>query len=857
MLRLRCVVAWLSILLCTSVAANGQSPAPGIGPSGAVLSGVILDQTGGALAGASVDLVNAVGTVAQSTTTDSAGRFRFDGVAPASYELRATFAGFKRAANRVRVGRGRPPDVTMVLALANLEQEVTVATGAAAVGTSASSNLDAIAVDGSALESLPIFDLDYVGAISRFLDAGAFGSGGPTIVVNGMEVSALRVSASAIQQLKINQDPYSAEYIRPGRGRIEILTKPGGQSFEGEFNGTFRDAHLDARNAFATTRPPEQKRILEGSISGPVGHGGKTSFVLSADDQSDDQQAEVFAISPTGAIHDVAPQQNREALVSLSINRQWSDRTTISIRPSYEYEKRQNRGVGGTVLASAGTTFTHHEQQVTYTQQTTLRPTLLNQFQMLVGHEREPTLSASTERAVVVAGAFTGGGQGDLVQTEIHTQLTESVVWIRAHHQVQAGFQLPDWSRRGFFDRTNVAGTYFFSGLDTFVAGRPYAYTQQQGNGDVVFLEKQVGAYVKDDWQLRPDLSASFGVRCDWQNYFHDTNNVAPRVSMAYAPGSGKANVVRVGFGLFNDRSGAAAIADLLHARPGGLIRLTVSNPSYPDPFASAGATPQPLSTVRLAPNVQIPQTVQYSAGVDHQLRKALTLSLTYTGTRGYHLFRSRDVNAPRPPLYAARPDPAFGPVREIQSDGHQSTQSVQVTLRGKVGRWYGGQSQYTWSRASNDTSGIASYPANDYDLSGESGRADFDRRHRFLVLGSVNPGRVADLGVGVTLTSAGPYTQTLGGDVFSNGRGRARPPGVPRNSAEGAGTAQLDLRLSRATTFGGKAGHRVTVALDAFNIVNRVNYATYVGTLGSPLFGQPVSARAPRQLQLTARVKY
>ena len=60
----------------------------------------------------------------------------------------------------------------------------------------------------------------------------------------------------------------------------------------------------------------------------------------------------------------------------------------------------------------------------------------------------------------------------------------------------------------------------------------------------------------------------------------------------------------------------------------------------------------QPPSIVQLAPGVQIPQTVQYSIGIDHQLRKTLTLSVTYTGARGYHLFRSRDINAPPPPLY-------------------------------------------------------------------------------------------------------------------------------------------------------------------------------------------------------------
>jgi hypothetical protein len=328
---------------------------------------------------------------------------------------------------------------------------------------------------------------------------------------------------------------------------------------------------------------------------------------------------------------------------------------------------------------------------------------------------------------------------------------------------------------------------------------------------------------------------------------------------MAYAPGNKKTNVFRVGAGVFNDRSGPVVIADVLHSQPGGLTRVVISNPGYPDPFASATvAAARPPSIVRLASDVEIPQTVQYSAGIDHQLQKTTTLSVTYTGARGYHLFRSRDINAPLPPLYLARPDPAYGVIRQVESTGRQSSDSLAVTLRGRMTRWFNGQMQYTVSRVYNDTNGIASFPANDYDLSGEWARADFDRRHRLLLLGRASVVKAIDLGVGLTLNSGGPFTETLGGDVYNNGRGRARPAGVGRNTLEGDGFATLDLRASRDVKFGtGKEARTMTLGLDAFNMLNRVNYGSYVGTLGSPLFGLPVSARSPRQLQFSARVKF
>ena len=87
-----------------------------------------------------------------------------------------------------------------------------------------------------------------------------------------------------------------------------------------------------------------------------------------------------------------------------------------------------------------------------------------------------PYASASPARGLVVSGAFTGGGgQVDLLRTELHMQLTTSLAWTRNRHLIQTGFQLPDWSRRGFYDRSNFGGTFYFASLDAYSAGTPYS----------------------------------------------------------------------------------------------------------------------------------------------------------------------------------------------------------------------------------------------------------------------------------------------------------------------------------------------------------------------------------------------
>lgn len=843
----RCLV-WFVMVVLSAAPVHAQTVA-----AEGILAGTVTDETGGILPGATVEL-SVAGQPNTVSTTDTLGMFRFPAVRPGPYELRVGFDGFKTTTVKGRVG-ARPVTQKVVLQIAGINESVAVGTRAAAVAATSAANQDAVTLGQELLSSLPVFDRDVIAMASRFLDASATGTGGVTVVVNGMEVSSLTLPASALQQIKINQDPYSAEFSRPGRGRIEILTKPGSQKYAAEANVTLRDGHLNARNAFATTPPRDRRHIFDGTFSGPLGKGQRTSFLLAAQEDTDDQQAAIVAVTPAGPIRDISPQPNSKALITGSIIRQVGDRTTISIRPAYQYESSLQRGVGGITLASAGANFRHHEQSVTYNQQTIVRPSLVNQFQFLVGHEREPTTSTSSAPGLVVAGAFIGGGaQADLTRTERHIQLTESLVWTHGQHLLQTGVQLPDWSLRGFEDRTNAAGTFYFADLAAYRAGQPDTFVQQQGNGTLSLLEKQVGLYVKDDWTLGAGLSLSMGLRYDWQNYLHDTNNVAPRVALSFAPDKQRRNVFRAGAGVFTDRSGPVVIADVRHSLPGGLTRYVITNPSYPDPFANAAGATQAPSVVRLAPDIRVPRSVQYSAGWDHQLAKALTATLTYTGARGYSLFRSRDINAPRPPLYAARPDPAYAVIREVESNGRQHSTSIQAGLRGRATKWFNGQAQYTWSRVQNDTSGIAAFPANDYDLSGEWGRADSDRRHRLTALARIAGLRLVDVGVGVTLNSGAPYSETLGGDVYANGRGRARPPGVGRNTLQGPGYADLDLRLSREVRLA--QGH-TTIALDAFNLSNRVNYTTIVGTRGSPLFGQPIGAREPRQLQASVQIAF
>ena len=830
--------------------------------NGVAVTGTVADQTGAILPSAAIELRGADGVTRQSTTTTETGTFEFHGVVPGRYDVVASFPGFKTTTARVTVGNRAPSPIRVTMPLASIEQEVTVGDSPADVRAAANANIDSNVIDEQALSNLPVFNEDVVGTVSRFLDSSAIGTNGVMLIVNGVEVNSLTLPAAAIQQIKINQDPYAPEFRQPGRGRIEIVTKPGSQNYSGTANVTFRDAALDARNYFAVDKPPDQRRVFEGFLGGPVRHSENNGFTLSLKSDAEDTQSAIVARDLSGLIQADVANPFRRGLASGTLTHQQGRNNTIVITASYDNQSQRNQNTGGLTLQSAGLDWSSIEQDTIYNHMTIVTPNLVNQARLLVGNEYESWDGLSQAQKIVVLDAFTGGGsQLDRSRTEHHFTLTDVVSWTRGAHAVKAGFQIPDWSRRRFDDNSNRAGTFYFSSLADYAAGRPYALIQQAGSGHVVFLEKVLGGFAQDEIRLRPNLSVVAGVRYDWQNYFDDHNNVSPRGSVAWSPLESGHLVVRGGAGLFFDRSGPNPIQDILKYNGTTLVRYTITDPAYPTPFAAGTATAAaPPGIVLFEPGIVIPSLFQFSGGVERELRKGTSASITYTGSRGYDQFRSRDINAPPPPLFASRPDPRYAVVREIESEGRYRSDSMQVSLKGRIGPRFAGSLQYTLAKATTDTAGINWTPPDSYDLSGEYARSDFDQRHRFYLIGTFNAESWFNAGVSLALESGRPYSMTTGHDDFNTGTANARPPGVPRNSLEGPGYADLDVRWSRQFPLGsgaGKTGPAATVGIDAFNVFNRVNYSRYIGTLTSPFFGQAIAAQAPRQIQLSVRVKF
>src|SRR5215475_3893925 len=504
------VLFCIGLILTLTITLTGQTS------SGVVeVSGVVLNTSEEVIPGAGVTLRrNDVSKPLTVVISDARGSFRFSRVASGSYEIEIQKNAFKPAVIQLTIGARAPAPLRVVLSVAELREEVAVEDRPGHVNTDPSENLDVVKLDRDALNNLPVLGNDVIGAVANLVDASSTGTGGATVLVDGLETTG-KVPANRIQEVRINQNPYSAEFARPGRGRIEVITKAGTTEYHGEFGLIFRDAHLDARNAFALERPAEQRRIFEGALTGPFGQGKKTSFFFSGNREEEDLQAVVFAKTPAGLVSENVATPQRQSEFSFRVNHQIGKSATLALRLEITEDSSGNAGVGGFNLPEVGANSRGGEHHLFYSLRQILSPKLINELTGRVGHEysRARSLHPGIPK-LIVQDAFTGGGgQADRRTTENHVQFNDILSWTQGKHFVRSGVNVPDISRRGFSDRTSFGGVFSFATLGDYLNKRPFLFSINQGDGHLAFWQKEFGLFAQDQVLVRFFFSRSAGHR--------------------------------------------------------------------------------------------------------------------------------------------------------------------------------------------------------------------------------------------------------------------------------------------------------------------------------------------------------
>ena len=845
------------ILIALSVFTAAQSPT-------ATLRGQVTDPSGAVVTDATVAVV-ANGTLARSAPTNRSGVYEIGNLAPGKYTVTASAKGFAVfVQTEVDVAAGQPAQLNIALEISVAKEKVNVQEETPQVDVNPADNAGAIVLSGKDLEALP----DDPDELQQDLEALAGPSAGPNggqIYIDGFTAGQLPPKAS-IREIRVNQNPFSAEYDKLGYGRIEIFTKPGTDKLHGQVSVVGNASGMNSRNPFLHVNPvthvdpfqPYDSKIYMGSLGGSINK--KISFSFDFQRRNINEVAAVNAIILDSNFQQVpfnasVPNPHTRTNFSPRIDYQITPDNSLTARYQFFHNAEQNDGVGQLVLPSAGynSSSSEHTVQISDTQILGTRTVNETRFQYLRQNERQNPLS--TDLAVIVPGSFTGGGSSGGAQTNHtdHYELQNYTSLSRGKHFLKFGgrFRVAhDVSLSG----SGFNGTYNFRDLATYsnaLQGLPNGTPNQfsisaASTASVPTVDATVldaGLYVQDDFRLRTNLTLSYGLRFETQNAIHDHQDLAPRVGFAWGIGGGGKNtaktVLRAGYGLFYDRFGEDLVLDT-HRYNGITERqYVVSNPlTFPQIPVLDTLTPQTQTVHQISSNLHAPYVMQAAVSLERQVTKVANVSLSYLNSRGVHQLVSLNINAPTPGTPGSSgptPFPAQGPIYQYSSAGVFRQNQLIATFNIRAGAKLSLFGNYSLNYANSDASGASSFPTDQYDLAADYSRASFDTRHRLFVGGSIGLPYNIRLSPFTIVNSGAPYNVTVGQDLngdsvindrpaFSNLTGAclsltaachytvrtgAYVP-VPINYLTGPAHVTLNLRLAKTFGFGPEKSGKV-----------------------------------------------
>jgi hypothetical protein len=896
----RAVFFFLLVALLGAIGLPAQTGTGGV-------RGVLMDDSGAVIPATNVTAAGA--GVSKTAQTQADGTFSFAGLAPGAYTVSVAYPGFASFSKTVNVGAAAPVQMTIHLAVSAEKTEVTVTAEAGpTVSVEADNNASAIVLKGEDLEALPDDPDDLSDALQALAGPGA-GPNGGQIYIDGFSGGELPPK-DTIREIRVNQNPFSAEFDRLGFGRIEILTKPGTDKLHGSLMLNDSDAVFDSRNSLAANKPDYSNRMIGANLGGSINK--KTSFFMDFNrrDITDNSITHATYVDPAKlaqvAVGTSVVVPSTFTTLSPRIDYQLNKSNTLTVRFEERFGSRDNAGLGGATLptdfaaalpagltpsallasttlpasissqlsSSANDSFTgdpaynssNNGQNLMITEDWVLNPHVVNELRFQ--YYRYHNASEGNEfPSIGVANAFTlgGNGVGNSRDTGHHFELTDFALISHGSHTIKVGGRVrrdSDQSDQpggfngsfsflgGLTPQLNGCGnpgsdvqmtsvqqyTQFLSLLGTCSVaqieaegGGPSRFTIKQGAANVSTVRYDGSPYIQDDWKVKQNFTLSLGLRYEVQSLVSDHGDVAPRVGFAWAPGAVKKGatpktVLRGGLGMFYDRIGLGDFENAYLYNYNSALgprqqSYTVYNPG--DGTGSQTLNSGQILSYVVDPKLRATYSMQAAIGVERQLPRNSTVAMFYTYNRAEHMAQTVPINAPTTGYNPQEPlslsNGAFplgygaGNVFEYESGGYLRQRMLMVNFNTRFNKRVSLAGNYSLNYA-HDLPGT---PTNPYDFAQDYGRSNLDRRHNFMMFGSVVGPKNIHVAPFLVLRSGQPYDVLAGEDLYGTTLSNARASFAPTASCAGA----TEVVCSAAGNFTAPLG----------NIVPR-NYLTMPG---------------------------
>lgn len=931
-----------SLALAQATATTGQ------------IEGTVADESGAALPGVSITARNVDTGFERTATSDATGLYRLNLLPLGAYDLTAQlqgFAGVRRGGLRLQVGETLT--VPIALKVAAVEETVTVTADAPAVEVTRS--LSATTVNEAAISSLPIngrrfqdFVLLTPGAVVENQRGGTAISGQRGINssyaidgasydnpffggIKGGERSnlAYTISQEAIQEFQVSNAGYSAEFGRSGGGVVNAVTKTGTNDIHGSAFWYFRNEGLQADDPFG--RPPTDYRQHQfgGSLGGPI-KKDKSHFFLAYDQQIRENP---FVVDFGPASPQGAPGFEGEEGTFQQTNDIWTALARIDYRVNesnnfwIRYNWSNNEGKNGistnpTTFAEAASSLEKDSQHTVVAQlSTVLSPNLLNEVRIQFSREDRPREPNTTDPTITVSGL---GGTGRVtflpsLETDDRYQIVDNFTMQRGNHSFRLGFDLNFLHVAQPFFLSRSGGEYRFNSVADYITTvntgqqRWRDFRQGFGRADVDFWQKDIAFYLQDTWKVKRNLTLNYGLRYEAQfqptpdepnpnlpqsdQIPDDTNNIGPRLGIAWDPWNDGKGVVRLNAGVFFSRTPALLLVSPFTNNGAAQLQLTFTptsagRPTFPNILTappSGVATPRTDANV-FDPDFQNPRTLQLSAGIEREVLKNFSLGIDYVYNQGRNLERLFDINISPSSTLAAdgriryvnpRPNLRFNRILEAQSTAESDYHGLTLSAKRRFSageQWYNRglqfQAFYTYGRSKDDDSNERNFSGLFYqdfeNLEAEYTWSTNDVRNNFVANLTWNFAWDVQLGAIFVARSGLPYSHLANQDLnndgdFGNDRQFVNGVDTGRNSFRQPSFKRFDIRLQKSVKLGG--AKRLDLAVDVFNLLNSDNL--FVNTTNSNFLGPTTGSinpnldvpnaqsGDPRTAQLSARFTF
>ena len=923
------------LLLCICLAfVSGEVAYGQQNVTSGTISGKIEDARGAVVNGANISATHVETKQQHTTTSDHEGRYRFPYLRTGAYDLRIDAEGFSTVTKQLTVSIGQSIDLPIKLDVAGVSAQVNIDSEVPIVETVRTQITETITPNE--IHELPLNGRNYLdlallipgvaptntGSNQRFAETSAVPGQGISIagqrnlynsfIVDGVsanddaaDLTGTYYSEEVIDQFQVVTSGGIAEFGRASGGVVNILTRSGTNDLRGSLYGFFRNQRLDARNPLAPTKDLLTQAQYGGTVSGPLRR--ERTFFFSNFEQTRRNYSAVITISPTAvttinnrlrAINypgplietGVVPASFDTTNFFTRIDHTINQRNQLSARYSlYHINAVNSRTVGGLNSVSRGTGLDDTDQTLQVGNVTTFSSRTINEARVQYTNSRLDAPVNDELGPAVGIGGVANFGTATFSPQGRDINLFEAVNNVstqRGNHSLKAGGNFL-YNRVNILFPGAVQGVYAFSSLNNFLNGNYINYQQAFGVPNQVQSNPNFGVFVQDEWRVSPSVTINAGLRYDLQflpdPIQTDTDNIAPRIGIVWAPGDRK-TVVRTSFGLYYDRIPLRATSNALQ-RDGSkflVVQLSPTQPGapvFPDVLAiQPSALPTKPNITRIDPNIETSYSHQANVQIERELPGNAVVSLGYLHVRALHLILSRNVNVPTVPASAGipnlgRPDPNWGNISRFESSGRSNYDGMVVSFNKRASRWADMRVSYTLSKTIDDAGNFFFSTVQDnFNINDDRGLSDNDQRHRFVVSGSIEPPeqgnanglqrvlRGFQFGYIFTYGSRLPFNVLFGTDRNLDSNNNDRPLGVGRNTGRGFDFASLDLRVSRKF----RLTERIDLQLlaEGFNVLNRANFGVPNNTFGPgvnplPAFGQPTQAFDPRQFQFGVRLSF